>query len=94
MNMKKLNIDLDKYMVYQNSEGTPIAAVDKKHQSKMDDYYRKYDRFQSAPDDLTIEDYRIVYDQSTDSFETDARSKMDFPINELEGTIIKIFPKY
>ena len=88
--MKKLNIDLDKYMVYQNSEGTPIAAVDKKHQSKMDDYYRKYDRFRSAPNDITIEGYSIVHDQNADNYKIDTRSNLDFVINELEGMIIQV----
>ena len=46
--MRRINIDLDKYMVYENEDGDLYAAIDIKHQETMMKLYRNYDYFKSV----------------------------------------------
>jgi len=91
--MRKINIDLDKYIVYENEDGDLYAAVDMKHQEAMIKFSREYDHFKSAPDDVTIEGYDIIPDQEPNSFTLNKNRKRQFVVNELRGTIIGIMRK-
>lgn len=87
--MRKVNIDLDKYMVYEDDGGDFLAAVDIKHQSIMNDYYHNYGHFKTAPDEITIEGYEIVPDQEPNTYKIDQNSKRNFRVNEFRGTLIR-----
>lgn len=87
--MRKVNIDLDKYMVYENDDGDLFAAVNIDQCVIMDNYYRSYDHFKSAPDEITIEGYRIVPDKAPNSFTIELKRKTLFRVNELRGTWIE-----
>ncbi len=83
--MRKLNIDLDKYMVYEDPDGDLLAAIAIEHHILMDEYYRKYDRFKSAPNDVTIEGYRVVADDQPDEYKIDEIRMNEFQVNQLRA---------
>jgi len=87
--MRKVNIDLDKYMVYEDEAGDFSAAVDIKHQNAMNYYYRNFDHFKSAPDKVTIEGYEIIPDQEPNSYTIDKNQMKEFRVNELRGTWVR-----
>lgn len=88
--MPQINVDHNKYIVCQNKQGEYFAAIDVKHRITMDNYSRNYDKFKSAPDDLTIEGYLLVPDQQPDSLRIDFNRKIQIPVNELRFSWIRI----
>lgn len=87
--MRKVNIDLEKYMVYEDDKGDYVAAVEIMHQLTMNEYYRKYDHFKSAPDNISIQGYEIVPDNEPSSVKVDLNRKRNFRVNKLRGTWIR-----
>jgi len=87
--MRKINIDLDKYMVYEDAEGDLYAALDIEHQAEMDEYYRKYDHFKTAPDEITMGGYDIIPDKEPESFTISNQNQREFKVNKLRGTWIR-----
>jgi len=87
--MRKVNIDLEKYIVYEDEAGEFSAAVDIKHQNAMNDYYRNFNHFKSAPDEVTIEGYDIIPDHEPNSYKINKNRKRNFRVNELRGTWIR-----
>lgn len=83
--MRKLNIDLDKYMVYDDPDGNLLAAVDIQHHVLMDEYYRTYDRFKTAPDDITIKGHRIIPDDRPDEYKIDDSKMSEFRVNQFRA---------
>jgi hypothetical protein len=85
-----INVDLDKYIVYENLNTDGLVAVDIALQDKMIELYRKYNKFKTAPDSEVVEAYVLQFDKKSNCFYLNENVKETIKISQLKGTIIRI----
>ena len=88
--MKKLNENTDKYMIYKNSITDDFIAIDKVHVSKMDVYYRDFNKFKDVPENVTIESYLFIPDEKKDTLKIDYSKKVDVRVKDIESVWLRV----
>ena len=86
-----INVDLEKYIIYENLENNNLVACEMKHQSRLIELYKKYDNFKTAPDSESIEIFILQYDNKTNSYFLNHDFKETIKVNQLKGTMVGIY---
>lgn len=91
--MSKIIGDLDKFMIYENSNTGELLAVDKINARKMDTYYRDFNKFKETPENITIDGFQLVPDKEPDTLRIDESRKIETKVKDLETTWIRMGKK-